>query len=130
MVKKMISWALVGAFVFLWGWVGHKWPYINVEGNDWSAVYLLFTLVSLVVLVRGTRTVGAGMFDGLVGTVRSFLPNLPWLALAIIVARATAWVFTGIVNPVDHFIHAVVTVVAAGIATSLWYGAIVNAGDT
>lgn len=127
MVKKAISWALVGAFVFLWAWAAHIWPYINVKGNEWGAVFVLFTLISLVLLIRGPRATGAGMFDGLIGTVRGFLPNLLWLALAIVVARSLAWLLTGVVNPVDHFTHAVVAVVVAGFTTSLWYGAIVNA---
>jgi hypothetical protein len=126
MVKKAISWALVGAFVFIWAWAAHKWPYLNVKGNEWGGVFLLFTLISLVLLVRGPKATGAGMIDGLVGTVRSFLPNLLWLAFAIIVSRAIALVLTGVVNPLDHFTHAVVAVVVAGFTTSLWYGAIVN----
>jgi hypothetical protein len=129
MVKKAISWVLVGAFALLWWYAGHRWPYINVPGNQWHTVFLLFTLISLAVLVRGRQSAGAGMLDGLVATVRGFLPVLPWLALAIIVARGIAWLLLGVVNPLDHFIHAVVAVVVAGFTTSLWYGAIVNAGD-
>jgi hypothetical protein len=131
MVKKAVSWALVGAFALLWWYAGHRWQYINVKGNEWATVYVLFTLISLAVLMRSARTTGTGMFGGLVSTVVGFLPNLLWLALAIVVARGIAWLLLGVVNPVDHFIHAVVAVVVAGFTTSLWYGAIVNAtGDT
>jgi hypothetical protein len=68
----------------------------------------------------------------LISAVVSFLPDLLWLALAIVVARGIAWaLFGGVVDPLDHFTHAVVAVVAAGFTTSLWYGAIVNAtGDS
>ncbi len=129
MVKKAISWGLVGAFALLWWYAGHRWPYINVPGNQWGTVYIMFTFISLAVLMRSRQAAGAGMLDGLVGTVRGFLPVLPWLALAIIVARGIAWLLLGVVNPLDHFIHAVVAVLVAGFTTSLWYGAIVNAGD-
>jgi hypothetical protein len=129
MTKKAISWVLVGAFAYLWWWAGHRWPYINVKGNEWQSVYVLFTLISLAVLTRSARAAGAGMLGGLVGTVRNFLPNLLGLALAIIVARSLNWLLLGVVNPVDHFTHAVVAVVVAGFTTSLWYGAIVNATE-
>jgi hypothetical protein len=130
MVKKAVSWVLVGAFVYLWWWLGHRWTYINVKGNEWITVYTLFTLISLVVLMRGARATGTGMFDKLIGTLRSFIPTLPWMALAIIVTRSVAWLHIGMAaNPVDHYTHAVVAVLVAGIATALWYGAIENASD-
>lgn len=130
MVKKAISWALVGAFAWLWWWAGHRWAYLNTEGNQWFTVYDLFTLISVVLLIRSPRAAAAGMFGGLIGTVTKFLPNLLWLALAIVVARLVNWALLGVVNPVDHFTHAVVAVVAAGFTTSLWYGAIANAEDS
>lgn len=131
MTRKAVSWVLVGAFAYFWWWAGHRWPYINVKGNQWGTVYLLFTLISLAVLTRTAKAAGAGMFGGLISTVTGFLPNLLWLALAIVVARGINWLLLGVVNPVDHFIHAVVAVVVAGFTTSLWYGAIVNAtGDS
>ena len=131
MTRKAVSWVLVGAFAYFWWYAGYRWPYINVKGNEWGTVYLLFTLISLVVLTRCAKAAGTGMFGGLVTTVTGFLPNLLWLALAIVVARGINWLLLGVVNPVDHFSHAVVAVVAAGFTTSLWYGAIVNAtGDS
>lgn len=130
MVKKAVSWALVGAFVFLWWWIGHRWPYLNSPGNQWASIFDLFTLLSAVVLIRSPRAAAAGMFGGLIGTVRNFLPSLLWLALAVVAFRAVAWALTGVVEPLDHFSHAVVTAVVAGITTSLWYGAIVNADDS
>jgi hypothetical protein len=131
MVKKAVSWGMVGAFALLWWYAGHRWQYINVKGNEWGSVYILFTLISLVVLARTAKAAGAGMFGGLITTVVGFLPNLLWLALAVIVARLLNWLLMGVVNPVDHFTHAVVAVVVAGFTTSLWYGAIVNAtGDS
>jgi len=130
MVKKAISWALVGVFTFAWWWIGHRWPYLNVQGNEWGGVFDFFTLVSAVVLIRSPRVAAAGMFGGLIGTVTKFLPNLLWLALAVVAFRAAAWLLTGVVNPVDHFTHAIVAAVTAGITTSLWYGAIANADDS
>ena len=129
MVRKAVSWVLVGAFAYLWWWTGHRWQFINVTGNEWGTVYVLFTLISLAVLMRGARASGTGLFGGLIGTVVGFLPNLLWLALAVVVARAIAWAHVGVVNPVDHFAHAVVAVVVAGFTTSLWYGAVANATD-
>jgi hypothetical protein len=129
MTKKAISWVLVGVFAFAWWWVGSRWAYLNTPGNEWGTVFVLFTLISLATLTLGPKAAGNGLLDGLVGTVRAFLPNLLWLALAVIVARAVAWALTGVVNPVDHFTHAVVTAVTAGFTTSLWYGAIANARD-
>jgi hypothetical protein len=127
MVKKAVSWALVGAFTFAWWWIGHRWPYLNAQGSQWGGVFDFFTLVSAIVLMRAPRAAGSGMFGALIGTVRNFLPTLLWLALAVVVFRATAWLLTGVVNPADHFAHAVVTAVLAGFTTSLWYGAIANA---
>ena len=40
MVKKAVSWALVGAFTLLWIWVGNRWSYLNTKGNEWSEVYM------------------------------------------------------------------------------------------
>ena len=130
MVKKAVSWVLVGAYVYLWWWLGSRWSYINTKGNEWGGIYILFTLISLVVLIRGARATGTGMFDRLIGTVKNFLPTLPWLAVAIVVARSVAWVHVGMAaSPLDHYGHAVVAVLLAGITTALWYGAIENASD-
>ena len=129
MLRKAVSWALAGAFVFVWSWAGYRWPYLNTVGNEWSAVYLTFTLLSLVMLLRGAKASGTGLFDRLIGTVRNFLPVLPWLVLAVVAVRAVAWAAIGVVRPVDHFSHAIVTALVAGITTALWYGAIVNADD-
>lgn len=52
MAQKVISWVLVGVFTYAWMWAGYQWEYLNSEGNDWSDVYLLFTLITLVVLHR------------------------------------------------------------------------------
>jgi len=127
MLRKTLSWVLVGAFAYLWWWAGHRWPFINVKGNEWTTIYMLFTLISAVVMLRSARAGGTGLFGGLIATVTGFLPNLLWLALAIVVARLLAWVHIPIPDPVDHFLHAIVAVVVAGFTTSLWYGAIVNA---
>lgn len=130
MVKKAVSWVLVGVFAYLWWWAGHRWTYLNVTGNQWTSVYILFTLISLAVLARGARVAATGMFDRLVGTVRNFIPVLPWMVLTIIVARSVAWLHVGMsATPLDHYIHAVVAVLVAGLATALWYGAIENASD-
>jgi hypothetical protein len=131
MTRKAVSWVLVGAFAYAWWWLGHRWLYINTEGNAWGSVYILFTFISLAVLMRSTKTAGAGMFGGLIGTVSGFLPSLLWMVPAIVVFRAVAWLHAGIVDPVDNLTHAVVAVGAAAFTTSLWYGAIVNAtGDS
>ena len=130
MVKKAVSWVLVGVFAYFWWWLGHRWVYLHTPGNEWGSIYELFTLVSLVVLIRGARATGAGMFDRLIGTIRNFIPALPWLALAVVVARSVAWIHYGMsADPLDHYIHAVVAVLIAGITTALWYGAIENASD-
>lgn len=128
MVKRAISWVLVGVFGFAWWWIGHRWSYLHMPGNEWGSVYELFTLLSLALLLRAPRAAAAGMFGAAIGTVRAFLPNLLWLALCIVVFRVVAWILTGgVVDPVDHFTHAIVAVVAAGFLTSLWYGALANA---
>ncbi len=130
MVKKVVSWALLGGFTFAWWWIGHRWPYLNSQGNQWAGVFDFFTLVSAVVLVRSPRAAGAGLFGALIGTVRNFLPTLLWLVFAVVIFRAVATVLTGVVNPADHFAHAIVAAVLAGLTTALWYGAIANADDS
>jgi len=128
MVKTAVSWVLVGMFAYLWWWTAYQWSYLNSPGNVWTAGFVLFSLISLVVLTRNARAAGSGMFDGLVGTVRVFLPSLPWIVLAAVVLRLVRWVHTGIsADPIDHLTHSVVAVLVAGITTALWYGAIVNA---
>jgi hypothetical protein len=102
---------------------------MNTEGNEWSRVFVLFTMVSVVVLLLAPRVTGPGMFDRFVGTMRNFLPNLPWLVLGMIVTRMIAWAHAGLDDPADHFTHAIVVALVAGITTSLWYAAIVNASD-
>ena len=56
MLNKVVSWVLVGAFTYLWWWIGYEWAYLNSEGNEWSDVYLLFTLISLVLIHRTKHT--------------------------------------------------------------------------
>ena len=130
MLKKAVSWVLVGTFAYLWWWAGNRWSYLHSPGNQWSSVFVLFTLVSLAVLIRNSRAIGSGMFDGLVSTLREFLPSLPWMVLAVIVVRAVAWVHVGVSeNPLDHLVHAIVAALVAAITTALWYGAIENAAE-
>ena len=130
MTRKLVSWVLAGAFFYLWWWAGHRWTYLNTAGNQWASVFDVFTLIAAVLLLRGARAGGAGLLDRLIGTVRGFLPALPWLVVAIVVARGIAWLHIGVVNPADHFVHAAVVALAAGITTALWYGAIANADDS
>jgi hypothetical protein len=56
MVNKVVSWVLVGAFSYLWWWVGYEWGYLNNEESDWSDVFLLFTLFSLILIHRTNHT--------------------------------------------------------------------------
>ena len=53
MAQKGISWVLVGAFGYAWWWIGFQWSYLNVPEADMSEVFLLFALISLVLLHRG-----------------------------------------------------------------------------
>ena len=129
MAKKAVSWVLFGVFAYLWWWMGHGWAYLNTEGNEWFRVYNLFTLASLALLLLAPRATGPGMLDRFVGTIRSFIPNLPWLVLGMVITRSIAWAHAGLDNPADHFTHAVVVALVAGITTSLWYAAIANASD-
>lgn len=131
MTKKAVSWVLVGAFAYIWWWLGHRWQFLNVSGSQRGEVYVLFTLISLAVMTRTTSVAGSGMFNGLVGAIRGFLPNLLWLALAIVCVHLVALVHTGVVYSADLYVRALVNVLLAGFTTSLWYGAIVNAtGDS
>ena len=96
MVTKTISWLLFGVFGYIWWWAGHGRDYINTEGNEWSRVFMLFTLVSLFLLILAPRATGVGMFDRLVGTMRTFIPKLPWLVLGIVAIRSVAWLTPGL----------------------------------
>jgi len=128
MAKTAVSWILVGIFAYLWWWAAYEWSYVNSPGNVWTAGFIMFTLISMVVLTRNVGAAGAGMFDGLIRTVREFLPSLPWMALAAIVYRLIRWAHLGIAaDPFDHLTRSIVVVLVAGITTALWYGAITNA---
>lgn len=129
MAKKAVSWVLVGVFAYGWWWLGHGWAYLNTAGNEWSRVFVLLTLISLVVLLRAPRPAASGMFGRLTGTLRGFVPTLPWLVLAMVVLRAIAWLHSGLDDPMDHFVHAIVAALIAGITTALWFGAVENASD-
>ncbi len=56
MLNKVISWVLVGAFSYLWWWIGFEWAYLNYEGSNWGNVYLLFTPFSLILIHRTKHT--------------------------------------------------------------------------
>ena len=129
MAQKGISWVLVGAFTYVWWWIGYQWGYLNDPEADWTDIFLLFTLLSLVVL-RGSKAdaEGEGMFDKLVATVTGFLPSLPWLVVAILVGDTIFMLQYGGFS-VDGYIQGVVVAIAAGVTTALWVGAINNAGD-
>ncbi|MBM5810617.1 MAG: hypothetical protein FJ191_01430 [Gammaproteobacteria bacterium] len=130
MTRKIISWVLVGIFAYAWWWIGHRWTYINSPGSQWSSVYVLFTLISLAILLRAAKVTKSGLFDGFIATLRGFAPSLPWLVLAIVVARAVAAVHTGFAwMTAEHFLQAIVAVLAAAVTTALWYGAIENGSD-
>lgn len=130
MTRKIISWVLVGVFAYAWWWLGHRWSYINSPGSEWGTVYVLFTLISLVLLHRAARVAKTGLFDGFIATLKGFAPNLPWLVLAIVVARVVAGVHAGFAwMTVEHFVQAITAVLAAAVTTALWYGAIENGSD-
>ena len=129
MAKKAVSWLLVGVFAYLWWWFGHGWSYLNTAGNEWSRVFVLLTLISLVVLLRAPRPAGGEMFGRVTAAIRGFAPTLPWLVLAVVVLRAIGWAHSGLDDPVDHFTHAIVAALVAGVTTALWFGAVDNASD-
>lgn len=130
MTRKIVSWVLVGVFAYAWWWLGHRWSYINSPGSQWSDVYVLFTLISLVILLRTARVARTGLFDGFIATLKGFAPSLPWFVLAIVVARVVAGVHSGFAwMTVEHFVQAITAVLVAGVTTALWYGAIENGSD-
>jgi hypothetical protein len=127
MLKTAISWIVLGVLAYLWWWLANRWSYLHSPGNQWTSVYLLFSLVSLAILVRLPRSSGTGMFDGIVHSIRGLLPALPWMALAVVVMRGIAWLHLGAPGePLDHFIRAIVAALFAGITTALWFGALEN----
>ena len=129
MAQKAVSWVLVGVFTYVWWWIGYQWGYLNQPEADWTDVFLLFTLISLVVLHRGKAEGGGeGMFDGLVKTVTDFLPNLVWLIVAVIVGD-TLFVLQFGGFAIDGYIQGIVVAVTAGLTTALGVGAIGTAGD-
>lgn len=133
MAQKVISWVLVGIFTYACWWFGFAWGYLNsdIPAEDWSNVYLLFILISIVVLIRcecGQGDCGDGMFDRLVKTVTDFLPNIGWLVVAILVGNTIFMLQYGTGFSVDEYVKAVVVAVTAGLTTALWVGAIDNAG--
>ncbi len=82
------------------------------------------------VLHRTARVAKTGLFDGFIATLKGFAPSLPWFVLAIVVARGVAGVHTGFAwMTVEHFVQAIVAVLAAAVTTALWYGAIENGSD-
>lgn len=130
MTRKIVSWVLVGVFAYVWWWVGYRWSYFNSPGNQWSSVYELFTLVSMVLLLRAGRVAKSGLLDGLVGVLKGIGPQVPWLVLAALVMRGAAALHTGYTwMSLDHVVHAVVATLAAVVMTALWYGALENASD-
>lgn len=130
MIKQVVSWGLVGVFTFLWWWLGHGWDYLTAGDGNWPRVFWIFTLISLVVLLRSTRPAAPGMFGELIGTVGHFLPKLGWLMLVAIVMQLGMLISGRIGEPLDHLVHAVVTALAAAVATSLWFGAVANADES
>lgn len=67
------------------------------------------------------------MFDKLISTVTGFLPNLLWLVLAVLVGVTIDGLFRHGGLSVDEYVQGVVMVIAAGVTTALWLGAIHNA---
>ena len=65
MTRKIVSWVLVGIFAYAWWWIGYRWSYINSKGNEWTSVYALFTLISLVLFAQVTFTLRQRPFERL-----------------------------------------------------------------
>ena len=127
MLKTAISWIVLGVLAYVWWWLGYRWSYFHSPGNQWTSVFILFSLVSLVILIRLPRSSGIGMFDGIVHAIRGLLPALPWMALAVVVMRGIAWLHLGAAGePLDHFVRAIAAALLAGLATALWFGALEN----
>lgn len=56
MAKTIVSWVLFGIFSYVWWYAGYEWSYLNFEGSEWSDVYLLFTLVSIILIRKGATS--------------------------------------------------------------------------
>lgn len=50
MAKTIVSWVLFGIFSYIWWWFGYDWSYLQSDRADWTSVYMLFTLVSIILM--------------------------------------------------------------------------------
>ena len=132
MAKSLISWVVVGVLTYLWWWIGYDWKFLQeLERGvgDWKPVWLLFTILTLIVLRHGgAPESGAGnVAEAVIGRVKNVVPHLLGLTLALLVGD-TIFALThegGLIT--SEYLQAVVVAVGSAVTTAAWLGAIEDA---
>ena len=120
MVNNIISWVVLGICQFVW-WYGYADLGYTSEGV-FSSVYLVFTLVTAVMLRDVAVAADGGPLDGVMGAVKAVLPKLPAIILAVLIGALLYGVKHGLPD-INGFIRGVVTVIYAGLGTAVLVGA-------
>lgn len=119
MVNNIISWIILGVCQFTW-WYGYADLGYTSEGV-FSSVYLVFTLVTAVMLRDVAVASDGGPLDGTISAVKAVIPKLPAILVAVLIGAALYSLKYGF-EGVD-WIRAFATVVYAGLGTALLVGA-------
>ncbi len=132
MVKSLMGWAVVGVLTYAWWWVGYDWGFLQVLERgvgDWNPVWVLFTILTLIVLRHGGAPEGGAgnVFEAVVGRVKDVVPHLLGLTVALLVGD-TIFQLTheGGIIP-NEYIQAVIVAVGSAVTTAAWLGAIEDA---
>lgn len=126
MNNKYVYMIVAGVALFGWYWTGYQ-PYYANEDGGMGTGYIMAAVLAL--------ALGAGNSDGddvistLIGSIKSFIPNLIALTVAVLVGRA---IYEGVASGAGFnamvLVESVSTLVASAILIALTMSCLKKAG--
>ena len=129
MVRSLISWVVVGVLTYLWYRIGYGWEYLqDIPRGDWDPAWILYTLVTLLLLRRlgSAANDGANVVEAVVKRIKGIVSHLPGLTLALLVGLTIFSLENGGFSKTEY-IQAVIVAVGAAVTTAAWLGAMEDA---
>ncbi len=108
MVNKIIAWIVVGVTFVIWM---YGYGYIDSLGPD-SGMMGALTLMVIVAYMMGRSPVPEGdMMTTIIESMKSFLMNIVWLTLAVLVFEAVMMAIGGGFDPMRLMNAAIFTII-------------------
>ncbi|MDG1995703.1 MAG: hypothetical protein P8J14_04350 [Emcibacteraceae bacterium] len=115
-------------FTYGWYWVAYGWQYLqDTPRGSWGWTWILFTILVILIQRRnGVAAVGANVIETIMSRVKTVLPHIVGLLLALAVGlTAFSLQLGGFI--VNEYVQGAVVVVSNSLLTSIFVGALDDA---